>query len=297
MRLGLCCQFAEEPIKFRQTTATALRKLSRTERDLKLSDVALHNASSLLLALEFCAKSGIGAFRVTSKLLPLRTHPEVPYAIEDLPRGRQILDVLRACGQFASRAGLRVSFHPDQFVVLGSPHEHVVESSIDEIEYQAEVSEWIGADVITIHVGGASGGKEAGLERLRRNLDRLSAAARERLTVENDDRIYTPLDLFEFCEMTGVPLVYDVHHHRCLPDGWPEKAAWERALETWRREPVLHVSSPDGGWSAPKPQRHAEHIDPRDFPREWTSLEVTVDVEARAKELAVIRLRDELGMG
>ena len=62
-------------------------------------------------------------------------------------------------------------------------------SSIQEIEYQAEVAQWIGADVINIHAGGAYGDKAAALERFTKSLARLSKAARKRLTVENDDRM------------------------------------------------------------------------------------------------------------
>ena len=115
-------------------------------------------------------------------------------------------------------AGLRTSFHPDQFVVLNSPRADVVDSSVRELEYQAEVAEWIGADVINIHAGGAYGDKTAALATFERNLDRLSDRARMCLTIENDDTTYSPADLLPLCQRTGLPLVYDVHHHRCLPD-------------------------------------------------------------------------------
>ena len=78
-----------------------------------------------------------------------------------------------------------------------------------------EVAEWIGADVVNVHGGGAYGDKQKALARFARNLDRLSDEARNRLTVENDDRTYTPADLLPLCRAEGIPLVYDVHHHRC----------------------------------------------------------------------------------
>ncbi len=87
-----------------------------------------------------------------------------------------------------------MAFHPDQFVVLNSLREDVVEASIQELEYQAEVAEWVGADVINIHGGGAFGDKVAALDRFARQLDRLSPRVDPRLTVENDDGIFTPTD-------------------------------------------------------------------------------------------------------
>ena len=85
---------------------------------------------------------------VSTAILPLKTHPDVGYDLGKLPDGRQIVDQFHACGEFAKREGLRVTFHPDQFVVLNSPRPDVVQRSVAELEYQAEVAQWIGADVV-----------------------------------------------------------------------------------------------------------------------------------------------------
>lgn len=292
LRLGLCCLFKEQPIRFRTTTASGIGKLPRSQALSKLSELCQGNASALLDALSFCRHRGIGCFRISSRILPLRTHPEAGYRVEDLP-GR-IIDGLLACGTFVARHRLRTSFHPDQFVVLSSPHPQVVQSSLDEIEYQAEVAEWVGADVITLHGGGAYGDKAAALDRFRRSLDRLSPKARRLVAIENDDRIYTPADLLPLCRAEGVPLVYDVHHHRCLRDELPEQAATEQAIGTWNREPMFHISSPLEGWGGRRPGRHHDFIDAGDFPKCWLGLGLTVEVEAKAKEVAVLRLAGQL---
>lgn len=177
---------------------------------------------------------------------------------------------------------------------MNSPRLDVVEKSVQEIEYQAEVAEWIGADVINIHGGGAYGDKQKALADFARNLDRLSSRARKRLTVENDDKIFTPADLLPICRSTGIPLVYDVHHHRCNPDGLSIEQATKNALATWDREPMFHLSSPMEGWEGPKPERHHDFIDVKDFPDCWQRKKITVEVEAKAKELAVRRLKQEL---
>lgn len=87
-----------------------------------------------------------------------------------------------------------------------------------------------------------------------------------------------------------MPLVYDVHHHRCLPDGLSIAAATERARKTWKSEPLFHISSPLHGWEGPKPERHHDYINPADFPKVWLGWPLTVEVEAKAKELAVAQL-------
>ena len=294
IRLGLCCIFRDQPIKFRTTTATANGKLKRSDALAKLSGLCLSNADALLAALQFCAQRGIGSFRINSQILPLKTHPDSGYVVDDLPEGDEIVQRFKQCGKYAKQHQLRTCFHPDQFVVLNSPKPDVVEKSINELEYQCEVAEWVGADVVNIHGGGAYGDKEKAMGDFARNLTRLSRRARKRLTVENDDITYTPSDLLPMCRAEGVPLVYDVHHHRCHPDGLSVEQATEQAVATWNREPMFHISSPIDGWGGPKPRRHHDLIDVSDFPQCWRELSLTVEVEAKAKEVAVLKLMNQL---
>lgn len=294
IRLGLCCIFRDQPIRFRTTTAAAAYRLARPASLAKLSELCLANADSLLAALQFCAQHGIGCFRVGSQILPLKTHPDHGYGMDELPGGDEIVRRFKACGRFVRASGLRTCFHPDQFVVLNSQRPEVVDASLRELAYQAEVAEWIAADVVNIHGGGAFGEKSSALASFARNLKRLSARARRRLTVENDDRVYTPADLLPLCRSEGVPLVYDVHHHRCNPDGLDVREATEQAVATWDREPLFHISSPIAGWKGPRPQQHHDFIDVRDFPLCWMDRTLTVEVEAKAKELAVLRLQQAL---
>ncbi|MGH7511395.1 MAG: UV DNA damage repair endonuclease UvsE, partial [Gemmatimonadales bacterium] len=134
--------------------------------------------------------------------------------------------------------------------------------------------------------------------RLARAVERLSVRARSRLALENDDRIFAPADLLPVCERLVVPLVYDAHHHRCKGDGLSVAEATARAAATWgEREPYFHLSSPRAGWGAGDPRPHADYIDPGDVPREWLGMDVTVDVEAKAKERAVVAVMGEVSRG
>ena len=269
-------------------------RLPRPAQLARLAELAQANAEALLAALAFCASRGIGAFRINSQILPAKTHPTVGYSMAELPGGEEIVARFEECGRFARAHHLRLSFHPDQFVVLNSPNERTLAHSLADLAYQAEVAGWVGADTINIHGGGGYGDKIAALAALRKNIERLPEPVRARLTLENDDKVYTPADLLPVCADTGVPLVYDVHHHRCLPDGLSVAEATERARATWTREPLFHISSPIAGWGGPKPERHHDYIDVRDFPSEWRGWPLTVEVEAKAKELAVLRLIAEL---
>lgn len=297
IRFGLCCIFHQEPIKFKTVTAHNLKKekISQGNPYLYLSHLIFENIQSLHQAIFFCINHKIGSFRINSGLFPLYTHPDFAYQLEMLPNYETLLQLLLKCKQLASQNQIRLVFHPDQFVILNSPNEEVVKNSIAEIEYHAVISDFLGVDVINIHAGGVYGNKEAALERLAKNFALLSPSAKRKLTLENDDKNYTPQDLIPLCLKLTIPFVYDVHHHRCLPDGLSIEEATTQAIKTWNREPLFHISSPKEGWKGSKPYRHHDFIDIVDFPECWMHLEnITIEVEAKAKEVAVQKLMLDL---
>ena len=298
LRLGLCCLFNQSPIRFRSATAKFVKRLERPAQLVRLGELCLDNARSLVAAVEEVHRLGIGAFRVCSPLLPLYTHPEVGYRLEDLPNGAEITATLTSVKTLKERLQVRLSFHPDQFTLLSSPRPEVTTASLEELDYQAMLAALIGADVINIHGGGVYGDKSSALLRLVEQIAKLPEPVRSRLTLENDDHSYTVKDLLPVCAKLSIPLVYDVHHHRCNPDGLTVDEATAACLQSWRqlgREPHFHISSPKHGWQG-KPKPHADFIDIADFPAEWQGLDATIDVEAKAKELAVLKLQQELAL-
>ena len=298
LRLGLCCLFNQAPIHFRSATAKVIKKLDRPDQLVRLGELCLDNARSLIAAVEEVHRVGIGAFRVSSPLFPLYTHPEVGYRLEDLPTAVEVTATLIAVKSLKDKYQLRLSFHPDQFTLLSSPRPEVTTASLEELDYQAMLAVLIGADVINIHGGGVYGDKSSALLRLENQISALPEPIRERLTLENDDHSYTVKDLVPVCDKLSIPMVYDVHHHRCNPDGLTVAEATKACLLSWRklgREPYFHISSPKYGWHG-KPRPHADFIDRSDFPREWQQLDATIDVEAKAKELAVLKLQKELAL-
>lgn len=291
---GLCCQFTDASPRFRQATATYVLRLEPEQRRQYLADVTGANAIALLHAVERCAELGIGAFRIPSQLVPLATHPVAGIPIRDMPNGEAILRAYAAVRELARLRDIRLSFHPDQFVVLGSARPEVVEASVREMDHHGEIAALVGADTICLHGGGQVGGAEAAGARLLDGIERLGDAARCRLALENDDRVWAPAALLPLCDRAGVPFIYDVHHHRCLGDGVSVADITAASLASWGRagrRAWFHLSSPRDGWGARDPRPHADYIDPADLPAEWHTLDVTVDVEAKAKEKAVLAIQ------
>lgn len=295
MRFGLCCLFKEEKITFRTTTARVLLTMSREGQLRKLSTICLNNAENLMRAMRAVDRLGIGAFRIMSPFFPRMTHPEVGYSLDDLADGPTIFQLLDETRTFARLHDIRLSFHPDQFVVLSSPHSAVVANSIRELEYHGRLAEAVGAEVINLHAGGVYGDKSSALRRFCQVFVDLPQNVSSRLTLENDDISYSVTDLLPVCEKLGIPLVYDVHHHRCKPDGLSVAEATRLAGISWQeREQYCHLSSPRVGWGGGNSKSHADYIDAADMPACWLKRDMTVDIEAKAKELAVLRLMEDL---
>lgn len=293
IRWGLCCLVVDAPIRFRTTTHAYSSTLDDERRARHISDIALHNANALRQVLDYCASLGIRSFRISSQLFPLATHPASGYSLERLRDGSLVRAALDEARGIARAHDIRLSLHPDQFVVLNSARPEVVDSAVKELEWQAVIAGHVGADVICLHGGSTSGGWDAAVDRLVAGIGRLSPRARSRLALENDDRCFPLVELLPVSLATGVPLILDAHHHRVLPAGVGIEDATAWALATWDdREPYFHLSSPRDGWASGNPRPHADFIDPSDLPAAWLALdrEVTVDVEAKAKERAVLQL-------
>ncbi|MDQ2667005.1 MAG: UV DNA damage repair endonuclease UvsE [Gemmatimonadota bacterium] len=294
-RLGLCCQFVDASIHFRRATHRHVSSLDTVAAREYLTGILQDNSAALIAAVQHCSDIGIGAFRINSQILPLATHPVSGYEIAELDGTGDIRSAFRSAGALASELDIRLSFHPDQFVVLNSERPDVVSASVEEMRKQAEVAQLVGADVLTLHAGSSAGGIPAALERLERGIEALAPAARARVALENDDRRFAPASLLPLCERLFVPLVYDVHHHRCNPDQLDIAEATRLAEATWKgREPHFHISSPRSGWGGGDKRPHADYVTPDDFPDAWRDRRMTIDVEAKAKERAVLSLREAL---
>ena len=92
LRLGLCCIVRNEPIRFRTTATTVLKRLSGKE---KLENIITSNANALIKAFEFCHDHNIGSFRINSQILPVKTHPEQGYTIADFPNSGRLIQNLQ----------------------------------------------------------------------------------------------------------------------------------------------------------------------------------------------------------
>jgi len=248
-------------------------------------------------------------YRFASGLAPYASHPGLP-RFRDAPQ--RFAAELAEVGDRARGRGIRLTSHPGQYTVLNSENPEVRRLAAVELEVQAELMDAMGLgpeSVVVLHVGGAAGGTEAALDRFVAGFETLSDAARSRLVVENDDRSFGLHDVLGLAERIGRPVVWDILHHHCHdPDRIPDREALELALGTWPPgvTPKIHYSSPKTAVEErqrkavlPQLRAHADLIDPIGFEHFLTETaaglpDFDVMLEAKAKDLALLRLREQL---
>lgn len=267
----------------------------------------------------YLERAGISMYRMASQLVPYATHPGMPAfhgQVEECARE------LAALGERARAQGLRLSFHPSQYVVLDAPDDALARRGAADVETQAQVLEAMGLGpeaVVVVHVGGVYDGHAAAQERFVRRYEALSSVARSRLVVENDERAFSVDDVLWVHQRTGVRVVFDYLHHLNNPGSMDVVEAALAALQTWppTEVPKVHFSSPrtemrlvrqrDPETSRqvevlqpPLWTQHSDFVNPFEFVAFLRRMEAEgarpfdVMLEAKAKDLALLRLREDL---
>lgn len=262
----------------------------------------------------YLSAAGISMYRMADDLAPYATHPELPQF------HRQVEDCaaeLAEIGAQARAAGLRLSFHPAQYIVLNAPDADLVARSAAELTVQAGILDGMGLGpeaVIVTHLGGVYGDLAAARERFARAFTALPAAVARRLVLENDDTRFGVADTLWVHERTGIRLVFDNLHHRlCNPDGRSPREALAACLATWPTDvrPKIHFSTPRTEWRVEgdpegedarvKRSRwnyHADYVNPFEFIDFLALAEglraFDVMLEVRAKDIALHQLRQDL---
>jgi UV DNA damage endonuclease len=284
--LGLVCLSSDEQCRFRTITRSRYLSLPEDERLKQLQALYWDNVQRLHWTLGYCARRNIRLYRATSGLFPMSDEP----AGEAILRG--MAGNLSSIGRRAKRLGIRVVLHPDQFVVLNSETEKTRATSRMILEKHALAFDLMGLPRSPWSLMNIHGGKAGRSVELIEAIKALPKNVRSRLTLENDEYSFGAADILDVCRRTGVPMLFDCHHH-VIKEGLsdydhPSVAKYTRlARDTWPKPQwqVCHVSNGDAAFLD---RYHSQHITMipkafRDVP--W------IEVEARGKELAIAGLR------
>lgn len=281
------------------SAANTFRLASYSEERLLAAVSA--NLACLRRMLEWNVSQGLLFFRMGSGIVPFGSHE-----INTFPWQTHFADEFRAVGDYIRANDLRVSFHPDQFVVLNSPSADIVRRSMEELIYQGSMLDLMGLDgsaKLQIHVGGLYGERELAISRFAAVHGTLPDAVKARVVVENDDRLFPLRDCLHLHELTGVPILFDNFHHECLNHGEPMHEALRLAAGTWHPTrdgvPMMDYSSQALG------ERKGKHTDDlvdelfRGFLADLNGLDMDIMLEIKNKEASALRavaILRELGL-
>lgn len=284
--LGLVCITISKDIRYRTVTRTRLHAQSPEGQATILEDIYRDNLQTLDNALRYCEQAGISLYRLPSSIFPFA----------DTPEGLAILQTLEASlartGQRALARGIRLVMHPDQFVVLSSDSPAVVANSVQILQMHADIMDLLAQPrspwaLLEIH-----GGKANRADGLVAAIAALPDAIRCRLGLENDEYSYGADEIHEVCMRSGVPMVFDAHHH-IVHDKLPSyddpsvTQAFLRARETWAdpAHQLVHISNGRSGFND---RQHADLIDT--MPACYAEAP-WIEIEAKSKEEAIDALR------
>ena len=296
MNIGYACinmQLSSQKPKI-YTGRSMIKRTFKAKGIEYASELGLQNCKDLFEIVKWNNKNGFPFFRITSNLFPWSSE----YKLKDMPDHQEICDVLGEVGKYVADNNMRITSHPGPFNVLTSPHPHVVDNCINDLSTHGEVFDMMGLsrspyNKINIHIGGAYGDKESAMARFCVNFGRLPDSVKSRLTVENDDKatMYSVRDLYDgVYKVIGIPIVFDYHHHQFCTGDMSEQKALELAIKTWGDiKPVVHYSESRRDEKKDETIRVQAHSDYIYDKIETYGNEIDIMVEAKAKELAVVK--------
>ncbi|MCQ8212065.1 hypothetical protein NON08_05945 [Cetobacterium somerae] len=242
----------------------------------KVKEAALFNLDYTLDCIKFCLKNNY-IYRVSSSVIP---YPDLWNWRED----RDILQKLEIIKEYSSK--IRLIIHPDQFVVLNSDSEKVIENSLKILESQVQFAKFAGISELVLHIG-----KKDGIDKFIKTYNTLDDYTKSILVLENC-HYYRATEVLELCEKMDISMVLDVHHARVTKD---ENYNIEKIKKTWKnKKPLAHISS---GKDSIDDKSHSDYISDEDIKKYiWLFKDFDVEIEAKKKEKALKKAADAIAI-
>ncbi len=300
IQLGLCCMnttLKEQKPPIYSSRRMAVKTILNKGID-ELKRRIILNLQDLKKMLEWNEQNGIKVFRISSEIFPHKTNPAIPYYDFDFAK-----KLLKEVGDYAKQYNHRLTIHPGQYNVIGTPTEKTFQQTLLNLDYQAEMLDLMGLDensVMVIHGGGVYGDKEKTIKRWCENFYRLPKRVQKRLVIENCEKSYSIEDCLRISNMVNIPVVFDTHHYDCYillhKQHNLQTADYyiPKILNTWQRrgiKPKFHVSEQCCGARTGK---HSDYI--QTIPNYLLTIPTTYNtdidimIEAKKKELSIQQL-------
>lgn len=261
-----------------------------------LYSIIEENLNSLEEIINYNIKNNIHFYRLTSKLIPLATHNNVIYDFITPFKNK-----FKKIESLINENNLRIDVHPDQFAVLNSIHDDVLNNTLNILNYHYKIldSFAIKDKIIILHVGGNTFGKEKSISRFINNFNKLPNYLQKCIAIENDDKIFNIIDCLYISNKLDIPVVFDYHHFICNNKGEKLEEFIEEVFKTWHNKtPKIHFSSPKSNLKK-EFRSHNEYINCDIFidflnKIKFANTNLDIMIEAKAKDDALFRLMRQL---
>jgi len=251
-----------------------------------------HNLQVLDHMINYNISNDIRLFRISSDIIPFGSSP-----VNKLFWWEIFDDRLKAIGQKIKSNRIRVSMHPGQYTVINSNNEDVVKRAIDDLEYHNRVLSGLGVDAshkIILHVGGVYNDKSQAIARFVSNFDKLGDSIKQRLVIENDEKLYHIKDVLEIGSDLKIPVVYDNLHNTVNPfDPCKSDKYWiDQCGSTWKEQDGLQKTHYSQQNPFKKPGAHSDSIRIRPFIEYYESLgskDLDIMLEVKDKNISAVK--------
>lgn len=228
MKIGYPC--INQSIGKKSISTLRLRSYS----EAKVKECIEYNLNCLHEILCYNVDHGLYFFRISSDIIPFASHPIFQFQWKDI-----FSKQLNQLGHLIKENDIRITMHPDQFVLINSPNPSIIDNSIKELDYQSGFLDELGLGStakIQIHVGGVYQNKEESIKRfIKTYTTSLSNKIKSRLVIENDDFRFDLMDCLRINKEIGIPVIFDTLHNECLGQIQVGDAI-KLAAQTWNRE-------------------------------------------------------------
>lgn len=297
-RIGYCCIpiGINEGIKKSEQVLVNRGMVKKTFQSKGLpyvSELIIENLKDTIKVLNYNIDNDIHVYRLSSDSFPWMSE----YKFTDLPGFTLINSYLKIIGKKIRENNIRVSYHPGPFNVLGSEKNSVVLKTIDELNKHSEILDLMELEQstyypINIHINTTQPTREESAKRFCEGFQYLSDSCKKRLTVENDDKEsqYSVKMLYDMVyKNINIPIVFDQLHWKLGPKDLSLEESLKLALSTWKTKPLTHMAS--SIWNENPNGLERAHADYIYEQIETFGLDFDVEIESKAKDLAVLRYR------
>ena len=299
IQLGLCCL----NITMRESKPTVFSSRTMIIRTVKekgikyLKEKIIQNLKDTIKLIQWNEKNGIKVFRLSSNLFPHKSNPKIDNYTFDFAK-----PYLKLIGKLAKKYNQRLTFHPGQYNVVGTPNQKAFQQTCCDLKYHADVLDLMGLDnnsVMVVHGGGMYGDKELTKQRWCEQYQRLPENVKKRLVLENCEKSFSVRDCLDVSKKIGIPVVFDTHHFECYKLLHPNENFADPSvymplvLDTWIKKgvkPKFHVSEQGSGRTG----HHSDYIEviPEyllEIPEKY-GIDIDIMIEAKMKEQAIFKL-------